>query len=85
MSPIILFGGWEKVDFGDVNNYNDVMKGEVRICRICGHDWQSKVAKPRVCPRCKRYDYDEIKETKTDEHRSIRDSGRPEGTTREQG
>ena len=25
---------------------------------ICGYEWQSRVEKPKVCPRCKSYDWD---------------------------
>ena len=29
-------------------------------CRICGHKWISRLEQiPRVCPRCKRYEWNE--------------------------
>ena len=28
-------------------------------CRLCGHEWESRKEKPRMCPRCKRYDWKE--------------------------
>lgn len=34
-------------------------------CRLCGYPWESKIEKPKQCPRCKRYDYaDKEKEAK---------------------
>lgn len=27
-------------------------------CAKCGLMWESRVPKPRACPRCKRYEYD---------------------------
>ena len=27
-------------------------------CVRCGHEWESVVEKPRVCPRCKSYEFD---------------------------
>ena len=32
-------------------------------CKKCNHEWNSRVDKPKVCPRCKAYDY----QTKEDE------------------
>ncbi len=26
-------------------------------CLQCGYEWESRVEKPLVCPRCKRYDW----------------------------
>ena len=34
-------------------------------CKKCGHKWISRVLKPKVCPRCKAYDYkNDTKEVK---------------------
>lgn len=30
-------------------------------CNQCGLDWDSRIEKPRACPRCKRYDWNEPK------------------------
>lgn len=27
-------------------------------CRLCGHQWDSRVENPKACPNCKRYDWD---------------------------
>ena len=32
-------------------------------CKLCGYEWNSRVEKPKCCPKCKRYDY----QTKEDE------------------
>lgn len=29
-------------------------------CKKCGHEWEVRKEKPLCCPRCKRYDYDEL-------------------------
>ncbi len=29
------------------------------FCKACSHGWLSRVEKPKCCPRCKRYDWDE--------------------------
>lgn len=26
-------------------------------CKICGHEWDARVRKPKQCPKCKRYNY----------------------------
>lgn len=26
-------------------------------CALCGHEWKSRVEKPKQCPGCKRYDW----------------------------
>ena len=26
-------------------------------CKVCGYKWNSKVNKPKCCPKCKRYDW----------------------------
>jgi len=31
-------------------------------CKCCGHEWESRTVKPLACPRCKRYDWSEIKQ-----------------------
>lgn len=30
-------------------------------CKCCGYEWISKVEIPKQCPKCKRYDYQELK------------------------
>jgi hypothetical protein len=30
-------------------------------CNQCGLDWDSRIERPRACPRCKRYDWNEPK------------------------
>jgi len=27
-------------------------------CQRCGHEWEARVEHPRVCPRCKTYEWD---------------------------
>lgn len=34
-----------------------MVKQRVLRCRLCGHEWEPLVVKPKVCPRCKRYDW----------------------------
>jgi len=31
-------------------------------CKRCGYKWESRVKDPKVCPRCKRYDFDKDKD-----------------------
>lgn len=26
-------------------------------CKVCKYEWDSRVRKPKQCPKCKRYDY----------------------------
>ena len=26
-------------------------------CKLCGYTWTSKLEKPKACPQCKRYDW----------------------------
>jgi len=26
-------------------------------CKKCGHEWTGKIAEPKACPKCKRYDW----------------------------
>ena len=28
-------------------------------CNQCEYEWESKLKKPKQCPRCKRYDWDQ--------------------------
>ena len=30
-------------------------------CKLCGHEWQSRKENPAACPRCKRYDWNDNK------------------------
>lgn len=29
-------------------------------CNNCGHEWISRIEKPKACPKCKRYDYQDV-------------------------
>lgn len=31
-------------------------------CLLCGYEWESKKVAPKTCTRCKRYDWNEVKE-----------------------
>lgn len=34
-------------------------------CNLCEHEWDSRISgKPKVCPKCKRYDWETKKELK---------------------
>jgi len=40
-------------------NINNIINNNMKFkCKICGYEWESRVAKPKQCPRCKRYDYE---------------------------
>jgi len=32
------------------------------VCKLCSYKWEARVENPRVCPRCKRHDWNEEKE-----------------------
>jgi len=32
-------------------------------CNCCGYKWLPRIDKPVCCPKCKRYDYEKIKES----------------------
>ena len=34
------------------------------VCNSCNYRWVSKVADPKQCPNCKRYDWKKVKEEK---------------------
>jgi len=36
----------------------DKLPKKVCKCKLCGHEWISRVVRPRVCPRCKIYNWD---------------------------
>lgn len=40
------------------NNINNNMKNK---CKLCGHEWESRLECPLACPRCKRYDWKQDK------------------------
>lgn len=27
------------------------------VCKLCEYEWEARVALPKQCPRCKRYDW----------------------------
>ena len=31
-------------------------------CNLCNYEWEAREDKPKQCPRCKRYDYNIIKD-----------------------
>ena len=31
----------------------------LNVCRRCGHKWQPRLEKARICPKCKRADWDQ--------------------------
>ena len=31
-------------------------------CKRCKYEWDSNIDKPKVCPKCKRYDWDDDKD-----------------------
>jgi len=35
-------------------------------CLRCGHEWIPRVKKPKVCPRCKLFDWDKKKVKKNE-------------------
>ncbi len=37
-------------------------------CKLCGYEWESRKEIPKQCPKCKRYDYNEVKK---DESRNL--------------
>jgi len=36
-------------------------------CKKCGYSWESRINNPKVCPRCKSYNWNKEKEVKEDE------------------
>lgn len=34
-------------------------KSNTKTCLRCGHEWDSRVAKPKECPHCKSYKWDQ--------------------------
>ena len=30
-------------------------------CKLCGYEWKPRQDKAKSCPRCKRYDWEEVK------------------------
>jgi len=36
----------------------------INKCKLCGYDWEGRKEKPKQCPKCKRYDWKEIKDDK---------------------
>lgn len=39
---------------------------QTNTCSLCDHEWVSRVEKPKACPKCKRYNWQDEKE-KSDE------------------
>ena len=35
-------------------------------CLRCGYEWQKRIDIPKQCPRCKRYDWNKVKEENKD-------------------
>lgn len=35
---------------------------ENKKCIKCGHEWIARMENPRMCPRCKNYNWDKAKE-----------------------
>ena len=31
-------------------------------CKHCNYEWDARVEKPKQCPRCKRYNWEEVEE-----------------------
>ena len=51
-------------------NNNHMKKGGGKVekekececeCKLCGYKWEPRVDSPRVCPRCKRHDWNDDK------------------------
>ena len=40
----------------NINNIT-MEKGE---CKVCGYEWENRVEKPKQCPKCKRYDWENL-------------------------
>jgi predicted Zn-ribbon and HTH transcriptional regulator len=36
-------------------------------CKKCCYEWESRINNPKVCPRCKSYNWNKTKELKEDE------------------
>ena len=37
-------------------------------CKLCKYEWFSRVEDPKQCPRCKRYNWKEVKEESKEDY-----------------